>query len=303
MSSVRPRLALVGPLPPVRSGTADYARDLIPHLESTFETELFVDERHPLLAAERYLSCRVRSAHELADRFADFGHVVYQLGNNVHHRFVLDLARKLPAVVVLHEVVLHHLYEEVVTREDEWEAYAAALHESYGDAGDAVVQWKRWKLAFGREHFVLPLFESVVAASRGAIVHNRAAELAVLRRLPRSPVRRVPMGIPAEPPADARDARRRLGIADDKVIVGVFGLLTRLKRLDALAAAFRVARRERPELGLVLVGELGSDVRLEETFTSEELERGLVAWRGYVAAAEYRDWMAATDIAVNLRYP
>src|SRR5262249_40684677 len=44
-------------------------------------------------------------------------------------------------------------------------------------------------------------------------------------------------------------------------------------------------------------------LRLEEIFTPSELAGCRVEHRGYVAPGEYRDWMAATDIAVNLRFP
>jgi len=303
VSEKRPRLAFVGPLPPVRSGIADYACDLLPCLESAFALELFVDDAHPLARHGRYRSFPVHPGRELPSRFADFDHVVYQMGNNAHHWFVLDLARRFPGIVVLHDLVLHHLYDDFVTREDEWTVYTSALHESYGAVGDAVVKWRRWRLASEREYFTLPLFESLVAASRGVLVHNRAAERSVRRRVPRAAVRRIPMGIPPEAPADPRQARRRLGIADDQVIVGAFGLITPQKRLESVAAALRRARLECPELRLVLIGEVGTGVRLEDIFPPEEFRSGRVIGHGYVGAEEYRDWMAGADIAVNLRYP
>src|SRR6185437_7316447 len=96
--------------------------------------------------------------------------------------------------------------------EDEWERYGEALRESYGDVGAAVLQWKRWRLASERENFALPLFEPIAARSRGVIVHSRAAEAEVRRRVRDVPVARMAMGIPPEPALDRDDARRRLGI-------------------------------------------------------------------------------------------
>ena len=34
---------------------------------------------------------------------------LYQMGNNRYHEGVLDLAMRLPGVLTLHDVVLHHL--------------------------------------------------------------------------------------------------------------------------------------------------------------------------------------------------
>ena len=109
MSAERIRLAFVSPFPPVRSGIADYARDLLPHLAPDFEVEVFVDDRHPLVAEGAYGALRLNPGAELGRRFGDFDCAVYQMGNNLHHRFVLELARELPGIVVLHDLVLHHL--------------------------------------------------------------------------------------------------------------------------------------------------------------------------------------------------
>jgi glycosyltransferase involved in cell wall biosynthesis len=296
-------LAFVSPLPPVRSGIADYAADLLPYVARDFTVEVFVDERHPLVRDGVYRSLPVRSAAELRRRRGEFAHVVYQMGNNLHHRFVLELARDVPGILVLHDVVLHHLYEVIAGVEDAWEDYARALRESYGEIGERVLSMKRWRLASERENFALPLFESVAAGSRGVIVHNRYAEREVRRRLPSVPVRRMPMGIPLGGTGDRRGARQRLGIDERSVIVATFGFLIPTKRIDVLAASLVRARREAPELRLVLIGEESPGTDLRELFSAEDLASGWVVHRGYVSADEYRDWMAATDMAVNLRFP
>lgn len=299
----RPRLALVTPLPPVRSGIADYARDLLPFVARDFDVTVFVEDRHPRLAAGRQGEVAVRPASELRASAAGFDHLVYQMGNNVHHRFVLELARGLPGIVVLHDVVLHHLYEEIAGREDEWERYGEALVESYGEDGRTVLRMKRWRLATQRENFAFPLFESLAARSRGVLVHSETARREVARRLPGTPVHAIPMGIPDSPALERRAARRALGLGDGVPLVGAFGFLIPTKRLDVVAAALRRAWREEPAIRLVLIGEESPGFRVEETFDAAELASGRVVHHGYVPDAEYRAWMAATDVAVNLRYP
>jgi glycosyltransferase involved in cell wall biosynthesis len=303
VSAERRRLAFVGPLPPVRSGIADYARDLLPHLLDDFEIEVFVDDRHPLVTEGAFGTLPLHPAAELERRVANFDCVVYQMGNNLHHRFVLELARKVPGIVVLHDLVLHHLYEEIAGLEDEWEAYGDALREAYGPIGAAVVQWKRWRLGSERENFALPLFEPIGSRSRGVLVHSRSADAEVRRRLPEIPVERIPMGIPRETELDRDGARRRLRVPPEQVLVGAFGFLTPIKRLDVLGTALHAAWQHCPNLRLVLIGEASPGLRLEGIFTPSELAGGRVEHRGYVAADEYRDWMAATDVAVNLRFP
>jgi glycosyltransferase involved in cell wall biosynthesis len=301
--AARPRLAFVSPLPPVRSGISDYATDLLPHVAQDFAIEVFVDERHPLLREGLYQSLPVHPPQELRRRIRGFAHVVYQMGNNLHHRFVLELAREMPGILVLHDVVLHHLYEVIAGVEDAWDAYGRALRDSYGRVGERVLSMKRWRLASERENFALPLFESLAAAGRGIIVHSRHAEREVRRRLPTLPVRRMPMGIPLAESVDPVGARRRLGVDDRSVIVASFGFLIPTKRIDVLTAAFARARREFPDLRLVLIGEESPGTDLGALFSADDFASGRVVHRGYVSGVEYRDWMAATDVAVNLRFP
>ena len=275
----------------------------MPHVAEDFTIEVFVDERHPLLREGVYHSFPVHPPQELRRRVGEFAHVVYQMGNNLHHRFVLELAREIPGILVLHDVVLHHLYEGIAGVEDAWDAYGRALRDSYGSVGERVLSMKRWRLASERENFALPLFESLAASSRGVVVHSRRAEREVRRRLPALPVRRMPMGIPLEQSVDRLEARRRLGVTARSVIVATFGFLIPTKRIDVLAAAFARAWQESPELRLVLVGEESPGTELGALFSAADVASGRIVHRGYVSTEEYRDWMAATDIAVNLRYP
>jgi len=109
------RVAWYSPLPPQRSGIADYSAELLPHLAEHCEIELIVDEG-------------VRPAGTLAARFPVHGHralpgllaagrfdaVLYQLGNNRdYHASIYRSLIDHPGVVVLHEYVIHHLVRDL----------------------------------------------------------------------------------------------------------------------------------------------------------------------------------------------
>ena len=299
----RLRVAFVSPLPPVRSGIADYAADLLPHLRQDLDLELFVRDDHPDAGAGTRDGLPIHPASRFEALAGRFDAVVYQSGNNEHHDFVLDLARRHPGILVLHDLVLHHLYEFLAAVRGRTGLYEEALRESYGTVGERLLRWKRWGMRSDYENFVFPLFESLAARSLGVLVHGEQVRREVERCVPGVPVRRVPMGIPADAPVDRAEARRRLGIADSETLVGAFGFLTPIKRLDVLVRAAREARRRRPEIRLVLVGEPAPAFEVEEIVEPGELRAGHVQATGYVSRERYRDWMAAADIAVNLRYP
>src|SRR5882724_4956089 len=114
------------PLPPSRTGIAHFSLMLVAALREHVDVvgidspdaEMFgpiPDPRHP------------------APR-------IYHLGNNPHHEWIYRAAMQTPGVIVLHDLVLHHLIVEMTLARGDADGYAAALGASHGAAGEA---WAR----------------------------------------------------------------------------------------------------------------------------------------------------------------
>ena len=88
------RVALFTPLPPARTGTADYAASLIQALERFVKLTVF-DKVPALFRRNRFDS------------------VVYQIGNNPFHADIYRMALREPGVIVLHEANVHHLIQNL----------------------------------------------------------------------------------------------------------------------------------------------------------------------------------------------
>ena len=110
------RVACFSPLPPRKSGIADYSAALLPRLANQVDLEVFVED-----PGVRCDSLRVRPHKEY--RAADFEITLYQAGNNPDHVFVYDAAIEQPGVVVLHEFNLHHLIAAATIRRGDWDGY------------------------------------------------------------------------------------------------------------------------------------------------------------------------------------
>ncbi len=98
------RVAFFSPLPPARSGIADYSEALIESLRPLVDLEVF----------------------SRADQHFDparFDIALYQIGNNGFHDFVYETALRHPGVVVMHESNLHHLIADLTIRRGDWDAY------------------------------------------------------------------------------------------------------------------------------------------------------------------------------------
>lgn len=295
-------LDYVSPLPPVRSGIADYSLDLLPHLAARADVRLIrlpgqpvapeVEARWPLAPAE--------------ETGAGGRLPLYQMGNNRHHLGVLELALRLPGVLTLHDVFLHHLLLEVTmgqeTREG-YEEYKARLTGDHGWIGTAAALAKRWGAWGDAPVFSLPAHRTLLRRQRGVLVHSRWAAELLAEEDPNLRVRAIPMGVPLPPALDpeaGRLLRRRFGLPEDAPVLGSFGFQTPIKRTDAVIRALAAPGLEK--VHLLIVGEASPAMDLEG-----EARRVGVAERvhveGFLPFEDFEAAIAAVDLCLNLRYP
>src|SRR6266550_6412991 len=108
------KVAYFSPMPPERTGIAHYSAMLLPALREKVDVEVVSGNRQPTT-----------------------GNPIYHLGNNLHHEWIYNAALENPGVVVLHDVVLHHLIVEMTLARGDADAYAAALRANHGEVGEA----------------------------------------------------------------------------------------------------------------------------------------------------------------------
>src|SRR5436305_3804453 len=295
-------LDYVSPLPPVRSGIADYSADLLPHLAALAGVRLI---RLPDLP----VSPEVERAWPMAPAAAtgaDGRLPLYQMGNNRYHQGVLDLALLVPGVLTLHDVVLHHLLQDITLgRHDPqgfWD-YKEALTRDHGWIGEAAALAKRWNAWGEAPLFSLPAHRTLLRRQRGVLVHSQWAAEALADEEVGVPVRAVPMGVPLPEAADAaagRALRRRFGLPEDRPVIGSFGFQTPIKR--TVSAVRALAAEGLEQVHLVIVGQAASVMDLEG-----EARRAGVAERvhvlGFLPFADFEASIAAVDLCLNLRYP
>lgn len=295
----RPRLAYVSPLPPERSGIADYSAELVPELARYYDIEVVVAQEQ---VGDAWINSNYpqRSVEWFDAHAHQYDRVMYHFGNSSFHQHMFDLLERHPGIVVLHDFFLSGIinYAEPASRYPN--NYCRALYQSHGyrallDERDG-----------GRERslYQYPCNKAVLDQAAGVIVHSSfSATLAeqwygagaahdwamipLLRVLPDA--------------LDKSAARRALGVADDDFLVCSFGLLGVTKCneriLEAWLASALAADRH---CHLVFVGEnnalqWGRDLaaRIEGT------QR--ITITGFASQETYRHYLAAADVAVQLR--
>ena len=236
------RVALFTPLPPARSGIADYSDALVSPLGRRVDLQVFSSARQPFDPAE-------------------FDVILYQIGNNGWHDFVYEAALRYPGVVVLHESNLHHLITELTIRRDDWDAYVRECEYAGGETARAFAERVR-KLEVGPDYEGLPMTRRLLERSRGVVVHSRFMADEVRHAGFTGPVAVIPHGAWI-PEGDRNEYRHRLGLDEFTPLIGIFGFLKPYKRIAESLRAFRRLLRIVPNARMILVGEPHSEFPLE----------------------------------------
>ena len=111
---MRARVAWFTPMPPVRSGIADYSLEILPLLGNGYDIDVFVDEesaggeRPGPSGSDRpnVSNVTVLGAHDFLWRHTrrPYDVIVYQLGNAPCHDYMWPYLVRFPGLVVLHGV-------------------------------------------------------------------------------------------------------------------------------------------------------------------------------------------------------
>ena len=275
------RVAFLSPLPPARSGIADYSEALVESLKAIVNLEVFSNATSGFDASK-------------------FDIAIYQVGNNAHHDFVYEAALKNPGVVVMHESNLHHLITDLTIRRDDWDAYIAEC-EYNGGAKAREFAIKVRALETGPDYEGVAMTRRLLERARGVIVHSRYMRDEMRAAGYAGPVAVIPHGAWI-PPVDRMAYRHRLGLDETIPLIGIFGFLKPYKRIAESLRAFRRLVRVTPTAKMILVGEPHPELPVEGMIRSMGIEANARVI-GFAPIEDFVGYLAACDIVLNLRYP
>lgn len=298
------RIAYASPFNPIASGISDYSEELLPYLGRYVELTLYHDDglrlTNPMLG--QHCELRPISRLERDQRRKHFDAIIYHMGNSAAHHAIWRTMQRVPGIVVLHEFVLHHfMLQYYATTLGDIERYQAEAARRYGPEGERIARLMMHG-RFVEAAFELPFCEEVLDTAQGLIAHSRyvLARAAAIR--PTLAMGLAPMGVPLPPLIDKAAARARRGLAVDAPILASFGHINPYKRLEAALRAVRQLRERHPRLQYLLVGSVSPHFQLQSLIERLGMQEYVRA-TGFVDRAAFEEYVAATDICLNLRHP
>jgi len=274
------RIAYYSPMPPERTGVADYSALLVPALGRRVD-----------LAVQPHGRKRTRRGVDLC---------LYHVGNNPDaHGWIADALRRRPGVVVLHDFVLHHLVAGMTVGRRDGHGYLDAMERDHGVVGRLLAHGvldKRIPPLWESRPEEFPLASFVLEHATGLVVHSQA--VASLARAAGYDRRIWVIPHPAWPVPDVEPERHGEG-----PVVGCFGVVNASKRIPELLRAFARARERHPHATLLLVGPTAPGFDLDRRLQRLGLADAGLAREDWVDEGRLWALMAGTDVCVNLRHP
>lgn len=304
-STRRLKLAYVSPLPPMRSGIAGYSAELLPELARYYDIDVVVEQTE--ISIPWILDrCGVKTADWVLKNADHYDRVLYHFGNSSYHQHMFDMLVHVPGVIVVHDFYLGDILNYLEVMGIQEHALSMALYKSHGYA---VVAERLVKGELAHIVGKYPANLMLLQMALGVIVHSEYS-----RNLTNiwygkhisNDVTVIPLlRVPRSDSAIGRDqARKILALEPGDFLVCSFGLSGAAKLNHRLLEAWLASALARDHhCSLVFVGEPhGGEygVQLKEAMQASGLGQR-VRITGWVDTAQFEQYLAAADMAVQLR--
>lgn len=299
-TSIKPRIAMISPMPPTASGVADYSFELLKELCLVAQVDVFTDDlvdgEHASFPGVRWFSyAEFDAAVRLHGKYDEN---LFCMGNSEHHLDCLALLRRHGGAVMSHDVRYTGLFamaEEGAPTLMDLRTFETVRAVREGRLPDRFVHHGQLS---AQDYYRVNdlLLEPIVRFSHTVYVHSKTA--LSLGRL--------------NLPADQRDKLRLLpfgnilrsqgtGVARDTI--ASYGIVDRIKLSHVVAASFVELAQNDSELKFAFVGPC-FDAGLETEMRSLVDSAGVAdqfTFAGRVDESEYGAWLDRTMLAVQLR--
>ena len=299
----RPKLAYVSPMPPERTGIADYSSELLPELAKHYDIEIVVAQNH-INDAWVQSNGPIRDSQWLRENAHNIDRVLYQFGNSPFHQHMLALGEEVPGTVVLHDFFLSGLLSYQEELHIVKYAWAQALYRAHGYSA---VQERYHACDATDVKMIYPVNLQVLQNARGVVVHSEysrklasewygkyfAADWEVVPHL-RTPTTT----------NNRSQCRAKLGLKVDDFVVCSFGFLAPTKLNHRLLEAWLLSfLAQDPHCVLIFVGENNGGEygrQLLKIIRNSGLEKR-IRITGWTDMPLFRDYLSSANIAVQLR--
>jgi glycosyltransferase involved in cell wall biosynthesis len=293
------KIAWLSPLPPQRSGIANYSYSLVKALKPGLDIDLYYDGQTPVTELQEEFDIYPMAA--FAAKHESYDEAIYHIGNNSDfHKAIYEYAWRFPGTVVLHDYNLSGFMHEAFYRQNQ-ELYRQALTHGNPAEGRKGFQSLILRLFPGSSQF--PMSQAIVSRSKKVIVHHRwlrnqfpdndhievIPHFAKLNRQP--------------DPEEIGNFRRKLAIRNDHFVLTCLGFINPNKLPGLQINVVKRLVDDGYPVQLVFAGEPAPEIKDLVTEVRSSKYHENIIFTGYQDEADYFNSLFASDVIINLRNP
>lgn len=297
------KLAIVTPLPPQKTGIADYAADLITGLEKTqIEIDLFSNAE-----IEKFQYFKVFNPEKIDPGILNkYDLIIYQMGNNIHfHLYMIELIKNYRGIVHLHDMVLHHTFAWITLAQGNRHDYFKKIEKWYGTKVKKLVKKMisagamPWDTEIVTE---IPMFEEFIQYADACIVHSEFVKERIKSCFPKLNVYKVDqlykMSVPKKKAPDNK--------SDNKVVkFGILGGVDPQKKVDLVLKSFAQVSKKHGcnNFHLIIVGGIDKRCKYIQKLPKKYQIDDSVKITGRVSRDDFFKYFSDIDVLIALRNP
>lgn len=300
MQSDDDALAWFTPLPPARNGIADYSAMLLREMARLIPCRVYCEE--PL--AEAPDGVEVGDPLQAFRQISAKSSILHQIGNNPGHVFVLDALRRFGGVATLHDLSLLYVHE--ISAQRMVDIFGRMQNPAPSLGATFARHWKHHGIKTAANYVLFDMVGDVLSQSSRVIVHSEYARKKLAACYGGAAADKIDV-IPHFAKAlrtSRAEARARLGIGRDEILLLTSGFATRAKRFDWLIEALDQLRQHGRNFRFIHAGqERASEYSLTGAINARPNLAACSSVTGYLPEDDLDNHIAAADIIINLRFP
>jgi glycosyltransferase involved in cell wall biosynthesis len=302
----KPRIAYFSPLPPKKSGIANYSASLLPLLSKYWDIDIFVDD---YVCTDPYLATNFGifsySEFEQLHKAYPYDSVVYQVGNSENHIYMFDFIKKYPGVVVLHDVYLSGVIYWITGRVGKLNEFIDEVIYSHGEKGKEMVNKAQKNLiTWDKLIWELQVNKRLLDNATEIILHSDWDRKNVLKLYPEftEKISLIHQFAPMRISTDKAKDKASLGFSKNDFLICSFGFVVSTKKIDSIIKNLKSFLEQNQDCRYVIVGE-ATDVYgqlVKKTIDDLGLNKNVII-TGYIDDVTYKKYLNACDVCISLR--
>ena len=302
----KPRIAFFSPLPPRKSGIADYNASMIPFLSKFWEIDFFIDNYS---CTEPYLTSNYKifsyEDFEVQNQIKNYDTIIYHFGNSDNHIYMFDMLNKHPGIVILHDVYLSGVIYWMTARIGKLEEFVKEVIYSHGEKGQKLVEKaKKNLIPWDKLIWDLQINKRVLDNSSHVIVHSNWDKNNILQLYPEldKKISVVPHFCRLSFFENKEIYKTKLGFSSDQFLICTFGFVVPTKKIETILKQIKSELSKKPNWKYVIVGDIEDRYAqiIKKMVDSYKISKNVV-FTGFIDDKIYSDFLKACDIAIQLR--